>query len=183
MTCSSLKVTTVPQTWWVFNLYYNRRVSQWRCLNYGIQPWHDGRLIHDINNKQYILMLVAMTLTLMQGHNGSAKDKNQRWIISTTKQARSITLATTLGHFFFCTWPWPWKRFFMAWPSSFVLYPESLDVHWCRQNIPTPTRQPIHPHPAHTATPLEGRYNLIFYLQPTARGHIKASPSGHSQIW
>ena len=34
------------------------------------------------------LILVSMNLTLMQGHSGSAKAKNQRWIISTTKQAR-----------------------------------------------------------------------------------------------
>ena len=42
----------------------------------------------------YMPMLVSMTLTLMQGHNGSAKAT----IIWTTKQAISITLATTLGH-------------------------------------------------------------------------------------
>ena len=35
----------------------------------------------------YILMLVLMTLTLLQGHSGSAKAKIQCWIISTTKQA------------------------------------------------------------------------------------------------
>ena len=34
-----------------------------------------------------MLILVSMTLTLMQGHSGSAKAKHQGWIISTTKQA------------------------------------------------------------------------------------------------
>ena len=36
-----------------------------------IQPWHDGRPIHGI----YMPKLVAMTLTLIQGHIGSAKAK------------------------------------------------------------------------------------------------------------
>ena len=43
-------------------------------------------------------MLVSMTLTLMQGHNGSAKLKYQRGIISTTEQAIRIKLATTVDH-------------------------------------------------------------------------------------
>ena len=42
-----------------------------------------------------------MTLTLMQGHSGSAKKKYQHWIISTTKPAISIKLATAVGLFFF----------------------------------------------------------------------------------
>ena len=61
-----------------------------------------------------ILMLVSMTLTLMQGHSGSAKDKNQCWIISTTKQATSIALAMYNGRplFYFFTWPWLCKRLY-----------------------------------------------------------------------
>ena len=49
----------------------------------------------------YILMLILMTLTLMQGHSGSAKAqaKHQRGIISTSKQAISIKLAATVGQF------------------------------------------------------------------------------------
>ena len=61
----------------------------------------------------YLLMLVSMTLTLMQGYSGSAKANIQCWIISTTKQAINITLATTVGFcilfFSFFTWPWLWK--------------------------------------------------------------------------
>ena len=45
-------------------------------------------------------MLVLMTLTLMQGHSGSAKAKNQRCMLSETKQAISIKLATTVDLFF-----------------------------------------------------------------------------------
>ena len=46
-----------------------------------------------------MLMLISMTFILMQGHSGSAKAKNQRCMLSVTKQAIiSITLATTLGH-------------------------------------------------------------------------------------
>ena len=43
-----------------------------------------------------MLMLVLMTLTWMQGHSGLDKAKN----ISTTKQALSIKLATTVSHFY-----------------------------------------------------------------------------------
>ena len=50
----------------------------------------------------YLLMLVSITLTLMQGHSGSANanQKNQRGMLSETKQAISITVATTVGHFY-----------------------------------------------------------------------------------
>ena len=41
-------------------------------------------------------------------HSRSAKVQNQRWITSTTKQAISIKLSTTVGLFFM--WPWLWKR-------------------------------------------------------------------------
>ena len=47
----------------------------------------------------YMLMLVFMTLTLMQGHSGSVKKKNLLSIISTTKQAISIKFAITVGLF------------------------------------------------------------------------------------
>ena len=59
----------------------------------------------------YMLMLVSMTLTLMhKGHSGSAKAKNQRCMLSVTKQAIIIKLATMsvcgiehvclVGHFY-----------------------------------------------------------------------------------
>ena len=46
----------------------------------------------------YMIMLVLVTLTLMQGHNGSAKAKNQHCMLSATKQAISMKLATKLDH-------------------------------------------------------------------------------------
>ena len=46
----------------------------------------------------YMLVLVLMTLTLMQAHSGSAKEKCHRWICSTTKQAISMKRATAVGH-------------------------------------------------------------------------------------
>ena len=45
----------------------------------------------------YMLMLVPMTL--MQGHSGSGKAQIQHCMLSATKQAISIKLATTVGHF------------------------------------------------------------------------------------
>ena len=47
----------------------------------------------------YMLRLVLMTLTLMQGHSWSAKAKNQCCMHLATKQVISIKLATTVGHF------------------------------------------------------------------------------------
>ena len=46
----------------------------------------------------YMFKLVSMTLTLKQGHNGSAKATNQRCMLSETKQAISMKLATTVGY-------------------------------------------------------------------------------------
>ena len=48
----------------------------------------------------YMLMLVSMTLTLLQGHSGSAKAKNQRCILLATEQAITIKLATTVSLIF-----------------------------------------------------------------------------------
>ena len=59
----------------------------------------------------YILMLVPMTL--MQG--GSTKAKIQRWIISKTKQAISIQLATMVGHVLSDL---EFASIYMAWPAS-----------------------------------------------------------------
>ena len=49
----------------------------------------------------YMVMLVWMTLIVMQGHSGSAKATIQCWIISTTKPATRIKLATTVSDLFF----------------------------------------------------------------------------------
>ena len=48
-----------------------------------------------------MLKLVSMTLTLMQGHSGSANahTQNQRCMLSVTQQAISIKPATKVGHF------------------------------------------------------------------------------------
>ena len=51
----------------------------------------------------YIIMLVLMTLTMMQVHSGPAKAKNQCCMLSATKQAISIQLATVVGHLFYVT--------------------------------------------------------------------------------
>ena len=46
----------------------------------------------------FMLMLVSMTLTLVQGHSGLAKAKHQHYMLSVTKQAIRIKLTTTVGH-------------------------------------------------------------------------------------
>ena len=63
-------------------------------------------------------MLMSITLTLMQGHSGSAKAKNRHWIISTTKQAISIKLAPMVGLFFFLG-DLDFENVYMAWPLGF----------------------------------------------------------------
>ena len=47
-----------------------------------------------------MLMLVLITLTFMQGHSGSAKAKNQHCMLSATKQAIRIKLATMVAIFY-----------------------------------------------------------------------------------
>ena len=53
----------------------------------------------DLSMPYIMLMLVLMTVTLMQGHSGSAKANSQRSMLSTTEQAITIKLATTVGLF------------------------------------------------------------------------------------
>ena len=68
------------------NLLFNSNISD-TILCYGIQTWHNSRLMHAINNnKIYImLMLILMTLALIKvSDNGLAKE-SKCLIISTTK--------------------------------------------------------------------------------------------------
>ena len=89
----SVKVTSASQTWLLFNLQY---LGQY--LNSYIQTFHDGRLMDAL----YIYPHAHFyDLDLMQGHSGSAKPKakSQQCMLSATKQAISIKLATMVGHF------------------------------------------------------------------------------------
>ena len=87
----------------------------------------------------YMSMLVSMTLTLTQGHTGSAKAKYQRWIISTTMQAISIKLAFNSRHFFTCRWLWKcyyeydWTILFrnLSVCLIFVCVPLLVCPKWC----------------------------------------------------
>ena len=82
-----------PKLDYFFNLQY---IGQY--LRYYIQTWHDGR--HMDVQCMSMLVWVTLTLNLMQGHSGLAKAKNQRCMLSATKQVWiSIKLATTVGHF------------------------------------------------------------------------------------
>ena len=49
----------------------------------------------------YMLILVSMNLTLLQGHSGSADEKNQRWIISATNQVSLISIERARPFFIF----------------------------------------------------------------------------------
>ena len=89
--CSSLKVTTASRTWQRLNLYYNSHISE--CTSAMASKL--GMCM------AYLLML--MTLILMHGYNGLSKAKIQCWIMLTTRQATSIELAATVGHFFYVT--------------------------------------------------------------------------------
>ena len=77
-------------------------------------------LCMDIYIYIYTLLLVSTTLT--QGDSWSKKAKNERWLILTTKQAISIKVATTVGHFL-CDHDF--ENLYMAW-STFFFSPHSL---------------------------------------------------------
>ena len=64
-------------------------------LSCGIQTWHDGRLMHGIQAHARFDGLGHWCKVTV----GQQMQTNQRLIISTTKQATSIELATTVGHF------------------------------------------------------------------------------------
>ena len=65
----------------------------------------------------YMRMLVSMTFTFMPlGHRGSAKATNQRCLLSATKKAISIKLATTVGHFL-CDLDHHFANVYMACPA------------------------------------------------------------------
>ena len=107
----------------------------------------------------YILLLILITMT--HGHSGSAEEKNQRWIISTTKQVTSIKLATMVGLFFgvtltvtLKTFIWldylfnlvsvsTFLKFFLPRPSGLWWLGEIYEL-WCHNNIlgtPVPSYQ------------------------------------------
>ena len=91
-----------------------------------------------------MLRLFSITLTLMQGHSGSTKAKIQCWIISTTKQATTIKIATTVGHLL-CHLDF--ANVYMAWPTCCVL---PLAVH-CISNVIKLTYDPFRENGSHIA--------------------------------
>ena len=111
----SFPVTSASQACLLFNLQYLGHY-----LSYYIQTWHDGRPIHGIIYDHARID----DLALMQGHSEKAKAKIQCLIISTTKQATSIILATTVGHFV-CHVTLALQTF--IWIDQLVLF---SDMHW-----------------------------------------------------
>ena len=94
-------------TWQMFNVCYNS------CLSDSVlgMACTLGMTLDLRIQGVYMLVLVSMNLTLVQGHSRSTKANIQCWIISTAKQATSNKVATTVGLFFF-TWPRLWKRLY-----------------------------------------------------------------------
>ena len=78
----------------------------------------------------YLLMVIFMNLTLIQRLSGSAKAKNQRLIILTTKQA-------ILGNCF--TWPWLWNVY-MAWSSCIISFLVCLLLFYFFEGLGSPLR-------------------------------------------
>ena len=76
----------------LFNLQY---IGQY--LSYYIQTWNDGRRMHNVHAR-----FDELTLTLMQGHSGSAKAKNQHCMLSATKPAASSKLSYNGRPLHFC---------------------------------------------------------------------------------
>ena len=84
-------------------------------LSYCIQTWHDGRLMDALYAHAHFedLDLDAWS------HSGSAKAKNQLCMLSATKQAICIKLATTVGHFL-CDLDLDFANVCMVCPTCFL---------------------------------------------------------------
>ena len=118
--------------------YFSTCDNSDNVLSYYIQTWHDSRLMNAIIICLYYVMLVSMTLTLMQGHSGSANAKNQRSMLSASKQAISIS-AAAVGDYFLRDLDFDFANVYMPWQSclfSFVelwtawFYSIWLDLTW-----------------------------------------------------
>ena len=90
-----------------------------------VQTWQDNTLIHGIYR---LLVLVSMSLTLIQGHRGTADGNSQRWIISASKQVTRMKLATTVDcfvHDLDCDF----ENIYMDWPP-FWYDCRVVSEHW-----------------------------------------------------
>ena len=90
-------------TWTTFNLQY---LGQY--LSYYIQTWHDGKLMDAIYAHFNDLDVDARSQWVGKGK------ENQSWMLSATKQATSIKLATMVGHFLSDL---DFANTYMTWPS------------------------------------------------------------------
>ena len=100
--------TSASQTWLLFNLQY---LEQY--LSYYIQPWYDGRLMDAIHAH---VRFDSLDLDARSQWVGRGKTKNQRCMLSATKQAISSKLATTVCHF---VRDLDFANVYMAWPSRY----------------------------------------------------------------
>ena len=93
------------------------RLKRDKCLTCSIYSHISDTFLISWHN--YLLMLLSMILTLMKCVSGSAKAKYQRWMISTTKQAISVKLAATVGHFLSDL---DFENVYKAWPTCFSFF-------------------------------------------------------------
>ena len=77
----SITVTTASQSWHIFNSYSNSDSNISDTI--PAMAFKHGMTVHLC--MAYVLMLVSMTLTLMQGHSRSAKAQNRHWVIHATQ--------------------------------------------------------------------------------------------------
>ena len=83
----------------------------------------------------YLLILILMTLTLMQGHSGSAHNEIWGLIISTTRQATRIKLAATVCH---ASRQIDFEIVYVAWLFCFVCFKVLSDFDFCLNTIDDP---------------------------------------------
>ena len=120
-----LQFVGVSQTLLLFNLQYLGHY-----LNYSIQTWHDGRLMDVLYAHARFNDLDLDARSQWIG-NGKL---NQRCMLSATKQAISIKLATAVGHFI-RDLDLDFATFYMACPTCLFCFVFQRDQVWGDLNI------------------------------------------------
>ena len=116
----SFKVTSASQTWLPFNLWY---LGQY--LGYYIKTWHDGRLMDAMYNYAHS-RFDNLHLNWCKVTVGRQRQNNLLSMLTATKQAISIKLGTTVGHFVLDI---DFSNVYMSWPACFSLFCVGIFYH------------------------------------------------------